>query len=111
MNSFKYDNKLAHYDDLEKLIYEDGLKIRALHFHPDLDLMLIVLSNKKVLSRLISSSPRLKQATPEQLNNYRLIGQGAGIHWPDVDEDLSLKGFLKDEISRSIRDISNTRVA
>jgi len=45
------------------------------------------------------------------LNNYRLIGKGAGIHWPDVDEDLSLKGFLKEEIDRSIREIKNTLVA
>lgn len=105
MNSFNND-----YDDIEKLIYEDGLKIKALHFHPDLDLMLIVLSSKKVLSYTISSSSRLQQATPEQLNNYRLIGKGAGIHWPDVDEDLSLKGFLKEEINRSIRDIKQTLI-
>lgn len=38
MSSFSND-----YDSIEKLIYEDGLKIKALHFHPDLDLMLIVL--------------------------------------------------------------------
>lgn len=106
MSSFSND-----YDNIEKLIYEDGLKIKALHFHPDLDLMLIVLSNKKVLNRAISSSQRLKQARPEQLNNYRLIGKGAGVHWPDVDEDLSLKGFLKEEIDRSIRDIKSTLVA
>ena len=98
------------YDSIEKIIYEDGLKIKALHFHPDLDLMLIVLSNKKVLNRAISSSSRLKEASPEQINNYRLIGKGAGVHWPDVDEDLSLKGFLKEEIDRSIREIKNTLV-
>jgi len=50
------------YDSIEKIIYEDGLKIKALHFHPDLDLMLVVLSNKKVLNRSIPSSPRFDKA-------------------------------------------------
>ena len=100
-----------NYDELERLIYEDGLKIKALHFHPEVDLMLIVLTNGKVLQRTITSSPRLKQATAEQLNNYRLIGKGAGVHWEEVDEDLSLKGFLKEEISRSIEEIKTNRVA
>lgn len=97
-----------NYDELEKLIYEDGLKIKAMHFHPDLDLMLIVLTNGKVLQRTISASERLEKATPEQLNNYRLVGKGAGVHWEDVDEDLSLKGFLKEEINRSIQTLRDT---
>jgi len=40
----------------------------------------------------------LAQASVENLNNYRLIADGVGIHWPDVDEDLSLKVFLKEEL-------------
>ncbi|MBK8653097.1 MAG: DUF2442 domain-containing protein [Haliscomenobacter sp.] len=39
--------------------------------------------------------PRLLTATPQQLQNLQLLGDGIAIHWPDVDEDLSLKGFLK----------------
>ena len=101
MSSFKNS-----YDELEKIIYEDGLKITALHFHQDLDLMLVVLTNGKVLQRKLSVSERLKTATPEQLNNYRLIGQGAGVHWAAVDEDLSLKGFLKEEVYHAIRKIN-----
>lgn len=61
--------------------------------------MLVVLNNKRVLQRKISSSPRLSSATPEQLQNLQLIGGGIGVHWPDIDEDLSLKGFLKEEFS------------
>lgn len=38
--------------------------------------------------------PRLVHATPEERNNWRLIGQGEGIHWPDLDEDLSIEGLL-----------------
>lgn len=90
------------YDPLEQVIFKDGLRIKAVHLHKDLDLMLIVLNNGKILRRTISSSKLLKKATEKQLNDYRLIGKGAGIHWPQVDEDLSLKGFLQEELSRII---------
>ena len=39
--------------------------------------------------------PRLLHATPEQRGNWEVIGAGVGIHWPDVDEDLSVEGLLK----------------
>lgn len=38
--------------------------------------------------------PRLMHASPVQRANFRLIGDGVGIHWPDVDEDLSVEGLL-----------------
>ena len=37
---------------------------------------------------------RLSEATPAQRANWRLIGSGQGIHWPDVDEDISVRGML-----------------
>ena len=37
---------------------------------------------------------RLTGATPEQRQNYELIGSGQGVHWPDVDEDISALGML-----------------
>ena len=39
--------------------------------------------------------PRLLHASPEQRANWRLAGGGFGIHWPDVDEDLSAEGLLR----------------
>ncbi len=39
--------------------------------------------------------PRLHNATAEQRENWRLIGDGHGIHWPDVDEDISIIGLLE----------------
>jgi hypothetical protein len=39
--------------------------------------------------------PRLHQASSEQRKSWRLIGLGAGIHWPDVDEDLSIRGLFQ----------------
>jgi hypothetical protein len=39
--------------------------------------------------------PRLLHATPEQRRNWRIAGAGYGIHWPDLDEDLSTQGLLQ----------------
>jgi Protein of unknown function (DUF2442) len=39
--------------------------------------------------------PRLFNATPEQRRNWRISGAGYGIHWPDLDEDLSTEGLLR----------------
>lgn len=39
--------------------------------------------------------PRLFEATPEQRRNWRISGGGFGIHWPEVDEDLSTEGLLR----------------
>jgi hypothetical protein len=39
--------------------------------------------------------PRLLHATEEQRSNWELLGGGEGIHWPDLDEDLSLVGLLR----------------
>ena len=38
--------------------------------------------------------PRLRDATPEQRGEWRLIGGGVGVHWPALDEDLSVAGLL-----------------
>ena len=39
--------------------------------------------------------PRLLDATPEQRSHWKISGAGYGIHWPDVDEDLSTEGLLR----------------
>jgi len=39
--------------------------------------------------------PRLLHASPVQRSNWQLLGDGEGIHWPDVDEDLSVAGILR----------------
>ncbi|MCH8013105.1 MAG: DUF2442 domain-containing protein [Candidatus Marinimicrobia bacterium] len=38
--------------------------------------------------------PRLQNANPEQKKNWRIIGEGVGIHWKDVDEDISIETLL-----------------
>jgi hypothetical protein len=91
------------YDFLESIIFNEGLFIQNIHFHKDLDLMLIVLNSKAVLQQKISRYSSLTKATIEQLNNYELMAGGTGVHWPDLDEDLSLKGFLQDEIRKVVK--------
>jgi hypothetical protein len=38
--------------------------------------------------------PRLRDATPEQRRNWRLIGGGVGMHWEEIDEDISVESLL-----------------
>ena len=48
----------------------------------------------RVISVPLAWSWRLSDATPAQRTNWQLIGDGHGVHWPDVDEDLSAEGML-----------------
>lgn len=48
----------------------------------------------RVISVPLGWSWRLERATPEQRRRYEIIGDGEGVHWPDVDEDLSAEGML-----------------
>ena len=47
--------------------------------------------------------PRLLHATAAQRGNWQLLGDGEGIHWPDVDEDLSVEGLLRGSPSPEAR--------
>jgi hypothetical protein len=38
--------------------------------------------------------PKLRDAAPEELADWRLVGRGVGIHWPKLDEDISVRGLL-----------------
>lgn len=55
----------------------------------------VVLADGRELSAPLEWFPRLRDAAPEQRANWRLIGRGQGIHWPDLDEDISVKGLLR----------------
>ncbi len=43
--------------------------------------------------------PKLRDATPAQLASYRLVGRGIGIHWPELDEDLSVRALLLPDLA------------
>ena len=48
----------------------------------------------RIISVPLAWSWRLSEATPGQRANYRIIGDGHGVHWPDIDEDISAEGML-----------------
>jgi Protein of unknown function (DUF2442) len=54
----------------------------------------VVLADGRELSVPLEWLPRLRDASPEQRAHWRLIGRGEGIHWPEVDEDVSVRGLL-----------------
>ncbi len=58
------------------------------------DLITFHLVDGRVISVPLVWSWRLSEATPDQRNNYEIIGDGQGVHWPDVDEDLSVAGMF-----------------
>ena len=59
------------------------------------DLITFHLVDGRVISVPLVWSWRLSEATPAQRNNYEIIGDGQGVHWPGIDEDLSVEGLLK----------------
>lgn len=91
------------FDAIDSMIFNEGLRIQAIDFHPELDLMTIYLNTKAVFSQSISSYKLLKNAEKSQLLQYELIGGGTGVHWPLLDEDLSLKGFLQAELRKVVK--------
>ena len=58
------------------------------------DTLTAELSDGRTVSVPLSWYPRLIHATPEERRNWRLIGAGEGIHWPAVDEDISVEMLL-----------------
>ena len=58
------------------------------------DLITFHLVDGRVISVPLVWSWRLSDATPVQRNNYEIIGDGQGVHWPDVDEDISVQGMF-----------------
>ncbi|MFT8259015.1 MAG: DUF2442 domain-containing protein [Candidatus Symbiodolus clandestinus] len=58
-------------------------------------LMHVILADGREVAVPIAWFPRLLEASLKQRNHGRLIGQGIGIHWPDIDEDISAEGILR----------------
>jgi hypothetical protein len=58
------------------------------------DTIIAYLVDGRVISVPLVWSWRLSEATPAQRAHFRLIGDGEGVHWPDVDEDISVEGML-----------------
>ena len=58
------------------------------------DALIVDLADGRTITVPLAWFPRLAHATPQERANWRLIGGGEGIHWPELDEDLSFRGLL-----------------
>jgi hypothetical protein len=58
------------------------------------DTLTVDLADGRTLSVPLTWYPRLLHGTAKERQNWRLIGDGVGIHWPDLDEDISIEGLL-----------------
>lgn len=54
----------------------------------------VELSDGRIISVPLTWYPRLVHATPSERKNWRIIGKGQGVHWPDLDEDISVEGLI-----------------
>jgi Protein of unknown function (DUF2442) len=59
------------------------------------DELKVALLDGRTITVPLAWYPRLLHATPPQRANWKIAGAGFGIHWPDVDEDLSVEGLLR----------------
>lgn len=66
----------------------------ATHVTATDDELIVTLSDGRSVSAPIVWFPRLAAATPSQRQRWRLVGDGEGINWPELDEDLSVDGLL-----------------
>jgi hypothetical protein len=68
---------------------------RIVDVRVDENLLTVDLADGRTLAVPLVWFPRLVDATPTQRANWQLAGGGFGIHWPDIDEDLSSAGLLR----------------
>jgi hypothetical protein len=78
--------------------------VKALDVSVTDDTLTVDLADGRTLSVPLAWYPRLLHGTPEERRNWRLIGDGVGIHWPDLDEDVSTEGTLLGERSGERQD-------
>jgi hypothetical protein len=72
----------------------DSGTILATDVKVDAERLHVALSDGREISVPLAWFPRLHKATPQQRQHWELIGRGIGLHWPDIDEDLSIAGLL-----------------
>lgn len=68
---------------------------RVLDVRFDAHSLIVDLMDGRVISVPLAWYPRLLQATPDSRAKWETAGGGYGIHWPDIDEDLSTEGLLR----------------
>lgn len=69
--------------------------VRAQNVVITADSLTVDLNDGRSISVPLAWYPRLLHGRPEERNNWRLIGNSEGIHWPDLDEDISVENLLR----------------
>jgi len=72
-----------------------GISVLATGIRFDAERMHVQLSDGREMSIPLEWFPTLRTATDEQRNRWRLIGKGVGIHWEELDEDISVEALLR----------------
>ena len=72
----------------------ESRRAQALHVTVSDDTLTVDLVDGRTVSVPLAWYPRLAHGTPTDRSNWRLIGRGEGIHWADLDEDISVEGLL-----------------
>jgi hypothetical protein len=72
-----------------------AVSVLATSIRFDAERMHVQLSDGREISVPLEWFPSLRNATDEQRNKWRLIGKGVGIHWEELDEDISVEGLLR----------------
>jgi len=77
---------------MRSLMSDTDLRVMTLSI--DAERLTVELMDGRAIAVPLAWYPRLANATPAQRENWELAGGGYGIHWPDIDEDLSTEGLL-----------------
>ena len=72
----------------------DSSSLRATSVRVTQDSLAVELADGRSISVPLAWYPRLVNATAEERNRFRFIGAGEGVHWPDLDEDISIEGIV-----------------
>lgn len=70
------------------------------------DTLVVELEDGRTLSAPLAWYPRLTHATPAERSDWRLIGRGEGVHWPAIDEDVSVESLLAGRASGETQESS-----
>ncbi len=73
--------------------YNSDMRIKAVNFKNEM--IVVSLMDGRIISVPLIFYPRLFNATSQQRKNWQICGGGYGIHWTDIDEDLSAEGLLR----------------
>lgn len=75
-------------------LVKDLQAVKAIEVKVTEDNLVVELDDGRTLSIPLTWYPRLWHGTMAERQNWRLIGDGMGVHWPDLDEDISIEGLI-----------------